>query len=76
MPATRARRPSLPSNWEHSRALTDVRRPGPPKDGISVLLFYSTECPISNAYSPTLNSLFDAFHAPAVKWSASASTPT
>ena len=40
----------------------------PPKDGISVLLFYSTECPISNAYSPTLNTLFDAFHSPAVKW--------
>jgi len=40
----------------------------PPKNGISVLLFYSSECPISNAYSPTYNSLFDTFHSPAVKW--------
>jgi hypothetical protein len=40
----------------------------PPKDGLSALIFYSSECPISNAYSPTLNSMFDAFHSPTVKW--------
>lgn len=39
-----------------------------PRGGISVLLFYSSECPISNAYSPTYNALFDSFHSPAVKW--------
>jgi peroxiredoxin len=40
----------------------------PPADGASVLVFYSSECPISNAYSPTLNQLFDAFPPPRVKW--------
>jgi peroxiredoxin len=40
----------------------------PPKGGLSVLLFYSSECPISNAYSSTYNALYDAFHAPTVKW--------
>jgi hypothetical protein len=28
-----------------------------PKGGVSALVFYSSECPISNAYSPTLNEL-------------------
>jgi peroxiredoxin len=28
-----------------------------PKGGAAVVVFYSPECPISNAYSPTLNSL-------------------
>lgn len=27
----------------------------PPISGLTALIFYSTECPISNAYSPTLN---------------------
>jgi len=39
-----------------------------PNDGFSVLIFYSSECPISNAYSPTLDSLFGAFPARTVKW--------
>jgi peroxiredoxin len=40
----------------------------PPRDGVSVLIFYSSECPISNAYSPTYNALFDSFKAPNVKF--------
>ena len=32
-----------------------------PTDGVSVLVFLSAECPISNAYSPTLNELAGAF---------------
>ncbi|APW63931.1 redoxin domain-containing protein [Paludisphaera borealis] len=40
----------------------------PPADGAAVVVFYSSECPISNAYSPTLNQLFDAFPPPRVKW--------
>src|SRR4051812_11175172 len=40
----------------------------PPQDGLSVLIFYSSECPISNAYSPTLNSLYDGSRGPTVKW--------
>ncbi len=34
-----------------------------PKGGVSALVFYSTECPISNAYSPTLNRLTEEFPA-------------
>ena len=33
----------------------------PPKGGVSVVVFYSSECPISNAYSPTLNQLAGEF---------------
>ncbi|WP_422930285.1 redoxin domain-containing protein [Singulisphaera sp. PoT] len=36
---------------------------GAPKDGATVVVFYSTECPISNAYSPTLNRLRDEYPA-------------
>ncbi len=32
----------------------------PPPGGATAVVFYSTECPISNAYSPTLNALADA----------------
>src|SRR3954452_18234606 len=32
-----------------------------PKGGASALIFYSSECPISNAYSPTLNRIVDEF---------------
>ena len=39
-----------------------------PADGLTVLVFYSSECPISNAYSPTLGSLIAAFPAKPVKW--------
>jgi hypothetical protein len=39
-----------------------------PQDGLSVLIFYSSECPISNAYSPTLNSLYDGSRGFRVKW--------
>ena len=43
-------------------------KPAPPADGASVVIFYSSECPISNAYSPTFNQLFEAFPAPRVRW--------
>jgi peroxiredoxin len=39
-----------------------------PADGLTVLVFYSSECPISNAYSPTLRSLIAAFPAKRTKW--------
>lgn len=34
-----------------------------PRQGVAVLVFYSSECPISNAYSPTLNRLKREFPA-------------
>ncbi len=34
-----------------------------PEGGVTVLIFYSSECPISNAYSPTLNQIIDEFPA-------------
>ncbi len=39
-----------------------------PPAGVTVLVFYSPECPISNGYSPTLATLVDAFAARPVKW--------
>ncbi len=39
-----------------------------PPNGVTVLVFYSTECPISNSYSPTLSTLIDSFPAKSVKW--------
>jgi hypothetical protein len=33
----------------------------PPRDGFTLAVFYSTECPISNAYSSTYNALASAF---------------
>ncbi len=39
-----------------------------PRGGATVLIFYSTECPISNSYSPTLTSLVEAFPSEKVKW--------
>ena len=39
-----------------------------PHGGATVLIFYSTECPISNSYSPTLKSLVESFPAEKVKW--------
>jgi hypothetical protein len=39
-----------------------------PAHGATALIFYSTECPISNSYSPTLATLADAFPAPSVRW--------
>ena len=36
--------------------------------GSTVLVFYSTECPISNSYSPTLKTLVESFPAEKVKW--------
>ena len=33
----------------------------PPDRGATVLIFYSSECPISNGYSPTLNQLVAGF---------------
>jgi len=40
----------------------------PEADGATVLIFLSTECPIANASSPTLNQLHDAFPPPRAKW--------
>jgi len=45
-----------------------VHKVEPPADGAAVVIFYSSECPISNAYSPTFNQLFDAFPPPRVTW--------
>jgi peroxiredoxin len=39
-----------------------------PHAGATVLVFYSTECPISNSYSPTLKSLVESFSGEKVKW--------
>ena len=39
-----------------------------PAHGATALIFYSTECPISNSYSPTLATLVDSFPAKSVKW--------
>src|SRR5262249_33461216 len=39
-----------------------------PPGGVSVLVFYSTECPISNAYSPTLEELMGQFRSKPVRW--------
>ncbi len=39
-----------------------------PANGLSVLIFYSSECPISNAYSPTLAKMSASFPAERVKW--------
>src|SRR5262249_1418042 len=39
-----------------------------PDHGATALVFYSTECPISNSYSPTLTTLVDSFPATSVKW--------
>jgi thiol-disulfide isomerase/thioredoxin len=39
-----------------------------PGNGATVLVFYSSECPISNAYSPTLNQLVREFPAHALKF--------
>ena len=39
-----------------------------PSGGLSVIVFYSSECPISNAYSPTLATLASAFPAHRVRW--------
>ena len=36
--------------------------------GATVIVFYSTECPISNSYSPTLATLVDAFGPRSVNW--------
>jgi hypothetical protein len=38
-----------------------------PKGGVTVVVFYSSECPISNAYSPTLNRLVEEFPAKTFK---------
>ncbi|MDG3003376.1 redoxin domain-containing protein [Paludisphaera mucosa] len=42
--------------------------PTPPADGATVLVFYSTECPIANAINPALNRLYGEFGPPRVKW--------
>ena len=39
-----------------------------PAHGALAVIFYSTECPISNGYSPTLATLVDSFAAKSVKW--------
>lgn len=39
-----------------------------PAGGLTVLVFYSSECPISNAYSPTLASMVSTFPAQRVKF--------
>jgi mono/diheme cytochrome c family protein/thiol-disulfide isomerase/thioredoxin len=39
-----------------------------PPHGAMAIVFYSTECPISNSYSPTLATLADTFQGKPVKW--------
>ncbi len=39
-----------------------------PAGGATVVVFYSTECPISNAYSPTLDELMTKFGKRSVEW--------
>jgi peroxiredoxin len=39
-----------------------------PPGGVSVLIFYSPECPISNGYSPTLRTLRKGFEGKPVTW--------
>jgi hypothetical protein len=39
-----------------------------PPGGATVLVFYSTECPIANAYSPTLTELAGKLRSKPVKW--------
>ncbi len=39
-----------------------------PARGATAIIFYSTECPISNGYSPTLAALVDSFPAKSVNW--------
>jgi hypothetical protein len=38
-----------------------------PKGGATAIVFYSSECPISNAYSPTLNRILEEFSGRPVK---------
>ena len=40
----------------------------PPDRGATVLIFYSSECPISNGYSPTLNQIAAGFPAKRVRF--------
>jgi mono/diheme cytochrome c family protein/thiol-disulfide isomerase/thioredoxin len=40
----------------------------PPAGGATVLVFYSSECPISNAYSPTLQELMGKYRQKPVDW--------
>ncbi len=40
----------------------------PTEGGATVLIFVSMECPIANAYTPTLNQLHDDFPSPGVQW--------
>ncbi|WP_165071533.1 redoxin domain-containing protein [Paludisphaera rhizosphaerae] len=42
--------------------------PTPAPSGATVLVFYSTECPIANAVWPTLNKLCEDYPTPRVKW--------
>jgi AhpC/TSA family/Copper type II ascorbate-dependent monooxygenase, C-terminal domain len=39
-----------------------------PAHGATALIFYSTECPISNSYSPTLATLVESFPPRSVNW--------
>jgi peroxiredoxin len=39
-----------------------------PDKGVTALVFYSAECPISNSYSPMLATLMESFPAKSVKW--------
>jgi peroxiredoxin len=38
-----------------------------PRGGATALIFYSSECPISNAYSPTLNRMIEEFPAKSLR---------
>jgi hypothetical protein len=60
-----------PTSWKDAklRGLDRASIPlAAPEGGAAVLIFYSTECPISNSYSPTLGELKGAFHGKPVNW--------
>ena len=59
--------PALASATIHGLEGNRIALSAPP-GGACVLIFYSTECPISNSYSPTLKSLVESFAADKVKW--------
>ncbi len=70
MVGTTARSADPPALFKVTLRGLDGRRVNltPPAGGVTALVFYSTECPISNSYSPTLSALVDFFGPKPVKW--------
>ena len=68
--ATTAQSADPPALFKVTLRGLDGRRANlaPPAGGATTVVFYSTECPISNGYSPTLIALVDSFGSKPVKW--------